>query len=163
MTETKETEKNTGSAGLPARLRVQGGLPPPTSDLPLTREHAVEIAREAALRHGGDHGYTPRCAEAAAVWRPHAWVVEAILTAASRGTPGLDPRIGRLCRPYQDSDRIAPVVAVEPGGMLRVREPHWTPAHEDFRVHDDVLWFDDLAAARALETGLPAPQNGGAR
>lgn len=134
--------------------------PPPMPALglrgPLTREQAVELAQAAALQLGADHAYTPRSAGEAAVWQPHDWVVAAILTAAARRG---HPLIGRLCRPYQDSDRVARVSAVEPGDMLRVREPGWTPHHVDFRVHaDDVLWFDDVAAARHLDDEPQAAQ-----
>lgn len=168
-TDTKTCEKPMGGSGASAKSD-----PGPTAEPAdpadrranrITRDDAVEIARDAALRHGGDHGYTPRSAETAALWQPHAWVVEAILAAASRAAVRSDPRIGRLCRPVQGSDRIWRVVAVEPGGMLRVREPHWTPDYHDFRIADDdnLFWFDDVAAARAID-GVPAgKQVGGAR
>ena len=51
--------------------------------------------------------------------------------------PAPDPRIGKLFRLPDYDGRVARVVAVEPGGMLRLRDDGWPPSYEDYRAAPD--------------------------
>ena len=46
------------------------------------QDHAVELAREAAVDCGERHAYMPSTPLLAEVWKPHRWVVDAMLMAA---------------------------------------------------------------------------------
>ncbi len=50
----------------------------------MNRLDAIDLARAHALGHGqtGDHAYLPTTDAEAAEWLPHAWVVDAIVSAA---------------------------------------------------------------------------------
>ena len=51
----------------------------------MNRLDAIDLARAHALAHGqaGDHAYLPSTDAEAAEWLPHAWVVDAIVSAAT--------------------------------------------------------------------------------
>ena len=51
----------------------------------MNRNDAIDLARAHALGHGqtGDHAYLPTTDAEAAEWLPHAWVVDAIVSAAA--------------------------------------------------------------------------------
>lgn len=49
----------------------------------MNRNDAIDLARAHALAHGQDHTYLPTTDTEAAEWLPHAWVVDAIVSAAA--------------------------------------------------------------------------------
>lgn len=67
----------------------------------------------------------------------------AIAAEIDRRIPVPDPRIDKMCRPINSHVSIARVVAVEPGGALRLRDDSWSPAMSDYRAApDDVEWVE---------------------
>lgn len=54
----------------------------------ITREEAIKIAQKHAYATAEEHAYLPKTTEAAVLWQPHEWVVEAILDAYYRGYEG---------------------------------------------------------------------------
>lgn len=49
----------------------------------MNRNDAIDHARGCALAHARDHAYLPTSDAEAADWLPHAWVVDAIVSAAA--------------------------------------------------------------------------------
>ena len=49
----------------------------------MNRNDAIDHARDCALAHAQDHAYLPTSEAEAAEWLPHAWVVDAIVSAAA--------------------------------------------------------------------------------
>ena len=47
----------------------------------MTRNQAIEIARQRALNAREGHGYLPVTEADAQTWMPHEWVIDAILLA----------------------------------------------------------------------------------
>jgi hypothetical protein len=95
----------------------------------MTRLDAIDLARAHALAHGqsSGHSYLPTTDEEAAEWIPHAWVVDAIVSAAEereRADPGPPPTL--QMRGLQALENFTEYfVRNYPGPNTIIHDPRW--------------------------------------